>query len=107
MNKPDMAELDLDTLEKVNGGVIHMYVPIDKWEVIDDRTGGVLGTFDRPDLEAAKKYARELTKSEDVKDFLNRLPHEYVDENQLHAFIISGIKDYEDCLNLQVVILCT
>ncbi len=46
-----------------------------------------------------KKYARELTKTEDVKDFLNRLPHEYFDENQLHAFIISGIKDYEECLN--------
>ena len=49
-----------------------------------------------PDL---KKYARELTKSEDVQEFLNCLPHEYFDENQLHAFIISGIKDYKECLN--------
>ena len=58
--KNSVKELNLNEMELANGGVIHMYFPIDKWEVIDDWTGGVLGTFDRPDLEAAKKYAREL-----------------------------------------------
>lgn len=48
-----------------------------------------------PDL---KRYAKELIK-EDYSIFLNELPHDYFDENQLHAFIISKIKDYDECLN--------
>ena len=48
-----------------------------------------------PDL---KRYAKELIK-EDHSIFLNELPHNYFDENQLHAFIISKIKDYDECLN--------
>jgi 3-methyladenine DNA glycosylase AlkD len=35
---------------------------------------------------------------DDIGDFLNELPHAFFDENQLHAFIISGMKDYEGCL---------
>ncbi|MCR5502071.1 MAG: DNA alkylation repair protein [Lachnospiraceae bacterium] len=45
-----------------------------------------------------RKYAGQLLKREDVSDFLNDLPHGTFDENQLHAFIISGIKDYEKCV---------
>ena len=30
--------------------------------------------------------------------FLSTLPHKYFDENQLHAFLISRIKDYQTCL---------
>lgn len=42
----------------------------------------------------AKKYA----KSDKVENFLELLPHEYFDENQLHAFIISLEKDFEICV---------
>ncbi len=45
-----------------------------------------------------RKYAKQLVKNEDVGEFLGSLPHEYFDENQLHAFIISEIKDYEKCI---------
>ena len=45
-----------------------------------------------------RKYAKMLVKSEDIQEFLNELPHQYFDENQIHAFIISEIKDYERCL---------
>ncbi len=45
-----------------------------------------------------RKLAKELSKREDISEFLNDLPHEYFDENQLHAFIISGIKDYDKCM---------
>ena len=45
-----------------------------------------------------RKYARQLSKREDICDFLSDLPHKYFDEKQLHAFIISGIKDYDRCL---------
>ena len=45
-----------------------------------------------------RKYARQLSKKEDIRTFLEDLPHRYFDENQLHAFIISEIKDYETCI---------
>jgi len=47
---------------------------------------------------ALRKYARQLAKREDAEIFLRDLPHRYFDENQLHAFMISGIKDYGKCL---------
>ena len=56
--------------------------------------GSVIGVR-TPDL---RKYARQLSKCEDIRAFLNDLPHRYFDENQLHAFIISGLKDYEQCV---------
>ena len=46
-----------------------------------------------------RKLARELSKRDDVKDFLSDLPHGYFDEDQLHAFIISLMKDYDSCIN--------
>lgn len=46
-----------------------------------------------------RKYAKKLAKQEDITEFLDDLPHQYFDENQLHAFIISEIKDYEQCIN--------
>ena len=48
-----------------------------------------------PDL---RSYAKELLKRGDVSEFLSELPHRYFDENQLHAFILSDMKDYETCV---------
>lgn len=48
-----------------------------------------------PQLRA---YAKELSRREDIGQFLDELPHKYFDENQLHAFIISGIKNYDDAM---------
>ena len=45
-----------------------------------------------------KKIAKEMIK-DDYKTFLEELPHKYFDENQLHAFIISEIKDYDECIS--------
>ncbi|MBQ6438798.1 MAG: DNA alkylation repair protein [Mogibacterium sp.] len=45
-----------------------------------------------------RKLAKELAKRDDIDSFLNELPHDYFDENQLHAFILSGMKDYERCM---------
>ena len=45
-----------------------------------------------------KSLAKELLKTEDVSSFLNALPHRYFEENQLHAFLISGEKDFDVCL---------
>ncbi len=48
-----------------------------------------------PELRA---YAKELVKNNNYSKFLEELPHKYFDENQLHAFIISELKDYSDCI---------
>ncbi len=45
-----------------------------------------------------RKLAKDLSKNEDIRDFLKDVPHRYFDENQLHAFLISGMKDYDECL---------
>ena len=46
-----------------------------------------------------RKYAKKIFKENDYISFLNDLPHKYFDENQLHAFIISEIKDYDKCIS--------
>ena len=47
---------------------------------------------------ALRKYAKELAKREEIGEFLSNLPHRYFDENQLHAFIISQLKDFGRCM---------
>ena len=46
-----------------------------------------------------RKLAKEMSKRDDADDFLNDLPHEYFDEDQLHAFMVSGIKDFDECVS--------
>ena len=45
-----------------------------------------------------RNLAKELSGGELAKEFLNELPHYYFEENQLHSFLISRIKDYKECL---------
>ncbi len=45
-----------------------------------------------------RKYAKELYKENNYEDFLSELPHRYFEENQLHGFIISEIKDFDICI---------
>ena len=45
-----------------------------------------------------RKYAKDLVKRDDISEFLSDLPHRYFDEDQLHAFVISLIKDYALCV---------
>ena len=48
-----------------------------------------------PDL---RKIAKQMAKREDIGEFLENLPHEFFDENQAHAFVISELKDYGRCV---------
>lgn len=48
-----------------------------------------------PDL---RKLAKEVYKSNDYKDFLSALPHEYYEEDNLHAFLIENIKDFKTAI---------
>ena len=43
-----------------------------------------------------RKLARQIVKEEDTQAFLEELPHEYFDETQLHAFVISEVRDPEE-----------
>ena len=45
-----------------------------------------------------RQLSKKIIKENNYSDFLNDLPHKYFDENQIHAFIISEIKDYDECL---------
>ncbi len=45
-----------------------------------------------------RTMAKEMVKAGDHKAFLGKLPHKYFEENQLQAFIISAIKDPEECM---------
>lgn len=47
---------------------------------------------------AMRALAKELRSSELAAVFLQELPHNYYDENQLHAFLINDLKDYDQCV---------
>ena len=64
-------------------------------KLIPGKTAEVMIGVRTPEL---RKLAKELGKREDISEFLTDLPHEYFDEDQLHAFIISGMKDYKECM---------
>ena len=46
-----------------------------------------------------RKLAKEINKSELKVDFLNILPHKYYEEDNLHAFLIEQIKDFDECIS--------
>ncbi len=46
-----------------------------------------------------RKFAKELNKSDLKADFLNSLPHKYYEEDNLHAFLIEQIKDFNECIS--------
>lgn len=45
-----------------------------------------------------RKMAKQISKDSICQEFLNELPHKYYEENQLHGFIISEIKTFENCI---------
>ena len=42
-----------------------------------------------------RRLAKDMVKSGEYKDFISSLPHRFFEENQLHAFILSEIRDFE------------
>ena len=45
-----------------------------------------------------RKIAKEVYESKDRDEFLNDLPHKYYEENLIHFFVISMIKDFDECI---------
>ena len=48
-----------------------------------------------PDM---RKIAKELFNSNEYESFLNDLPHKYYEENLIHFFVVSMIKDFDTCI---------
>ncbi len=46
-----------------------------------------------------RKIAKEVYESKDRDLFLDSLPHKYYEENLIHFFVISMIKDFNECIN--------
>lgn len=44
--------------------------------------------------------AKDMRKKGEYENFLRQLPHFYLEENNLHAFIIEGEKDFDNCIRL-------
>ncbi len=42
-----------------------------------------------------RRLARELSCRDDLEEFLGGLPHALFEENQVHAFVMSGLRDYD------------
>lgn len=47
-------------------------------------------------LPALRAVAKELKGTDKAKDFLGELPHKYLEENHLHSFLLTYIKDFDE-----------
>ena len=45
-----------------------------------------------------RSYAKQFATRREAEDFLRQLPHEYYEENNLHAFLIEQMRDYQRCV---------
>lgn len=45
-----------------------------------------------------RSFAKKIAGTSDALKFINTLPHYYYEENNLHSFLISQIKDFEICI---------
>ena len=46
-----------------------------------------------------RKLAKALRGSPEAAEFMERLPHDYFDENNLHAVLVEQIKDFDACIH--------
>ena len=86
MAKAHVQELYSLQDEKYRQFQIKLIPGIDPETVIGVRT---------PEL---RKMAKGMMKNGEAEAFLRELPHGLFEENQLHAFILSEMKDYELCV---------
>ncbi|MBQ7115445.1 MAG: DNA alkylation repair protein [Clostridia bacterium] len=45
-----------------------------------------------------RKFAKGFGKRDEAKKFIKNLPHKYYEEDNLHAFLLEEIKDYEELI---------
>lgn len=49
-------------------------------------------------MPALRVFAKKYGKTDEAKEYLQILPHQYYEENNLHGLLIEQIKDYDTCL---------
>ena len=49
-------------------------------------------------IPVLRRFAGEFAKKPEAREFLQQLPHQYYEENNLHMMLITAEKDYEKCL---------
>ncbi len=64
-------------------------------KLIPGKTTDVMIGVRTPEL---RKLAKKYIKHSEIDSFLEDLPHMYFDEDQLHAFLLSEMKDFDFCL---------
>lgn len=65
--------------------------------------GKLMPTINRANILGVRSpllraYAKELYGTEEAENFLQELPHRYYEENNLHAFLVERIKDFDRCI---------
>lgn len=50
-----------------------------------------------PDI---RRLAKELKNTDKAHEFLNSLPHEYFEENNLHAYLLETIRDFDTAIEM-------
>ena len=49
-------------------------------------------------IPALRALVKEFSATEEAAEFMKELPHPYYEENNVHAFLIEKIKDYDTCI---------
>lgn len=49
-------------------------------------------------IPALRALVKEFSGTEEAAEFMKELPHAYYEENNVHAFLIEKIKDYDTCI---------
>lgn len=69
-----------------------------------DFHAGLMPTVDKNNIigvrtPVLRSFAKKYGKTEESKIFLNVLPHQYYEENNLHGLLIEQIKEYDLCIS--------
>lgn len=51
-------------------------------------------------IPSIRKYAKEIYGTQKASEFVSTLPHKYFEENNLHAFLIEQMRDFDKCMEL-------
>ena len=87
MNREKIIERMFSLQDKEYGALQSRTIPsVEKERIIGVRT------------PALRSFAKELAKESDVDTFLSSLPHQYFEEDQLHAFVVALEKDFDRCI---------
>lgn len=69
-----------------------------------DFHSGLMPTIDKNTvigvrIPQLRRFAVEFSKTQEARSFLAELPHTYYEENNLHAFLVERINDYESAVS--------